>query len=213
MKAFKKILLIIGGLIGLALIVAAFLPSKYVVSRYLLIKRPPEVVFEQLSKFSNWENWSPWRPLDKDAKYTFSGTDGAVGSKMMWDGDTVGNGYLVMKKIEPFKRVETDLVFLKPWEMQSLDYFTLEEGHGNTLLTWVDEGELKYPLGRLFGVFSDMDKMMGPDFEKGLKNIKKLVESGIAIFKVDRPETKIYFISGSCSSNPNDIQNAMTSAY
>ena len=114
MKAFKIILLIIGGLIGLALIVAAFLPSRYVVTRYLQIKRPPEMVFEQVSKFSNWESWSPWRAMDKEAKYTLSGVDGEVGSKMEWDGKKSGTGYMVMKKIDKFNKVEADLFFLKP---------------------------------------------------------------------------------------------------
>jgi hypothetical protein len=31
-------------------------------------------------------------------------------------------------------------------------------------------------IGKLFGLFMDMDKMVGPDFEKGLKTLKEQVE-------------------------------------
>jgi hypothetical protein len=44
-----------------------------------------------------------------------------------------------------------------------------------TKVVWIDAGDLGMnPLNRWFGVF--LDKLIGPDFEKGLANIAKKVE-------------------------------------
>jgi len=213
MKAFRIILIVIGAIIALALILAAFLPAQYSIKRSIVIKKPAFLVYDKIAKYSNWEKWSPWKPLDVDAKYTFTGKDGEVGSKIAWNGDTVGTGYMEMKKLDEFKLVHSELVFQKPWEMHSDDYFTLEEKNSETNLTWTDEGKLAYPLGRLFSLFMNAEKMMGPDFEKGLKNIKKIVEEGIDISMVELPLKNIYYVSLITTMNTNEIQQAFASAY
>ena len=53
----------------------------------------------------------------------------------------------------------------------------LEAGGENTKVTWSNEGDLgANPINRYFGLM--MDRMMGPDFEEGLNNLKRAVEAG-----------------------------------
>ncbi len=50
------------------------------------------------------------------------------------------------------------------------------DGSG-TRVTWTNEGDMgANPVNRYFGLM--MDRMVGPDFEAGLKNLKALAERG-----------------------------------
>lgn len=213
MKTLKIILILLGVIIAIALIAAIFLPNSYEVQRKIIIKKPANMVFYQIADFKNWEKWSPWNASDKDAKFTFAGQDGKVGSKMMWDGDTIGKGSMTITKIHEFDRIETDLELIHPWSMKSHEFFTFDHGHGNTLLTWYDVGKLSYPLGRIMNLFYNMDKLMGPDFEKGLKNIKALLEKALQISQENMNEKKIYYISLVSTMDPADIQSKIGAAF
>jgi hypothetical protein len=46
----------------------------------------------------------------------------------------------------------------------------------STKVTWAMEGKTPF-VGRLFGIFFDCEKMCGDDFNKGLANLKQLVEN------------------------------------
>lgn len=213
MRIFKFIILTIFCLIVAVLIIAAFLPSEYVVQRSVIIKQPVAFSFEKIAKFSNWSQWSPWYPLDTNTKYVFTGGDGKVGSKMSWESDKVGSGYITLNKLDDGKKIVFSLVFIKPFAMESIFYFTFLSGHNYSKVTWVDKGKLSYPLGRIMGLFVNMDKMMGPDFDKGFNNIKNIVEKGIDIKVLTVPEQKIYYISQFSTLNPHEIQEKLTSAY
>ncbi len=59
--------------------------------------------------------------------------------------------------------------------MSSTGSVELAADAGGTKVFWVDAGDLGMnPMNRWFGLF--LDGMIGPDFEKGLSNIKKIVE-------------------------------------
>jgi hypothetical protein len=75
------------------------------------------------------------------------------------------------------KLVEIKLEFIKPWPQESKTTFTFEpQGSGQaTKVTWAMTGDRDF-VGKLFGLFMDMDKMVGPDFEKGLKTLKERSE-------------------------------------
>ena len=54
--------------------------------------------------------------------------------------------------------------------------FVFSKKDSMTKVTWIMESDLGMnPIARIFGLF--MDKMLGPDFEKGLSNLKQLAES------------------------------------
>lgn len=52
---------------------------------------------------------------------------------------------------------------------------SLEPIAGGTRITWRNEGNLPYPIGRYFGL--GVEGMLGPQCEKGLANLKRVCES------------------------------------
>jgi hypothetical protein len=53
---------------------------------------------------------------------------------------------------------------------------TLEPAGESIRVTWSNEGDLgANPINRYFGLM--MDRMMGPDFEEGLNNLKRTIEA------------------------------------
>ena len=72
-------------------------------------------------------------------------------------------------------KVKIALDFLKPFKSSSTTTFDLESEGESTKVTWTMTGP-KTLMTRLMGIFKSMDKMIGPDFEKGLAQLKAVVE-------------------------------------
>jgi effector-binding domain-containing protein len=148
------------------------------------------------------KEWGPWQAMDKDQVQRIEGTDGTVGAIWHWEGDTVGTGSQKILSLEPNKNVRCELHFIEPFESISTATYDLEPVGDSTRITWGMEGENNF-MGKIMGVFMNMDNMIGPDFEKGLANLKALAEEeqaarmaeladrtfgGYVINTVERPE-------------------------
>ncbi|RMD51070.1 MAG: hypothetical protein D6830_01255 [Ignavibacteria bacterium] len=175
MKALKTILYIIIGIVALFLIIALFLPSQVRVERSIVIEKPAAKVYNLVIDFNNYKKWNPWSQMDPKAKGTLEGQPATVGQKWSWDGELVGKGSMTLKEFIPNKMIKSELKFIEPFESKSWDLWTFEPVDGGTKVVWANESEVDYPVGRYFGLF--FEDMMGPDFDKGLKNLKKLAES------------------------------------
>lgn len=176
MRALKTILIILLALAGLFVILGLMGPKTFRVERSAVIAAPAEVVFNRVGKLGEMKNWGPWQEMDKDQVQSIEGTDGAVGAVWKWEGDTVGKGMQEIVAIEANKSVRTKLTFLEPMEAVNEATYDLESMGDSTRITWGLQGENGF-VGRVMGVFMDMDKMLGPDFEKGLSNLKGLAEA------------------------------------
>ncbi len=174
MKTLKKIILGIGIVIVLFLLVALFLPSQYHVERSIVINQPVHKVYPNVADLNNWIAWNPWTQMEPTAKSSVKGTGNEVGSVWSWEGKNIGVGSLTIKNIEPNKGIRSRLVFVEPQQFESDDIWQFEQVDEGTKVKWIMEGELNYPVNRYFGLF--MDGMLGPDFEKGLANLKQISE-------------------------------------
>ena len=218
-----KVLKIVGGII-LSLVVIFFLlaligPSGYKITRSIEISAPVDVVFNQTSKFANWAAWSPWAKLDANAKYVIENDNQEVGASMGWEGDPelVGTGKMTATKVEKNKEFLYDLTFLVPWEMTSHGGFLYEKGEKGVQLTWYDEGEFPF-MSRPMMLFMDMEEQIGPSFEQGLADIKKVCEEmetapAIEITEEMVESVPILYIEESSSLMPNEISAKMGEAY
>jgi uncharacterized protein YndB with AHSA1/START domain len=170
-------------LAGVLVVIVAFLgfvatrPDSFRVERSIVVQAPPEVLFSIVNDFRNGAKWSPWEKLDPNMKKTFSGPQTGVGSVYEWEGnDEVGKGRQEITLVEPPNKVVSSLHFIKPFEAHNeAEFLFVKEGEG-TRVTWAISGPSPF-ISKLFGVFMDMDKMIGKDFEKGLADLKKLAES------------------------------------
>jgi hypothetical protein len=79
----------------------------------------------------------------------------------------------------PSSRVAIDLEFIKPFKSSNVCAFTLAPEGTGTKLTWAMDGRNNL-VSKAMGIFMSMDKMVGPDFERGLASLKGVAESAPA---------------------------------
>lgn len=178
---FKKAML--GALAVLVLVVAAFCifvaiqPDDFRVTRSTTINSPPERIFEQINDFHKWEAWSPWAKLDPGMKTTYSGPASGVGSAYVWAGDDrVGEGKMTIAASHPSEHVAIDLEFIKPFAAKNVIDLTIKQSGDSSEVTWSMSGKNNF-FAKAFNVVMNMDKLVGPDFEKGLAQLKSVAES------------------------------------
>lgn len=176
MKILKIIGITMASIIGLFLIVAFFLPSEFTISRSIEISKPADSVYVEVADFNRFVTWNPWKLMDPNSVITINGEPATIGSIYTWNGTITGNGSMANTALVSGQSIEQDLVFLSPFESKSTVYWTFEPTASGTKATWSNKGKLDYPVARYFGL--GMDKMLGGDFEKGLSNLKKKMESG-----------------------------------
>lgn len=177
MRILKIAGLTILGLIALFLIVGLILPKDYEVSRDVVIDAPRAFTFNHVASLKAVQEWAPWGDKDPNQTVTYEGEDGAVGSSQHWSGnDDVGEGIQTITAVTPNERVESHLKFIRPWESESDAYINLEDADGGTKVTWGFKGSTPFPMNAM-GLFMNMDKMLGAEFEKGLDRLKEQTEA------------------------------------
>ena len=75
----------------------------------------------------------------------------------------------------PPSKVRIDLQFMKPFKAHNVAEFTFDPHGRNTTVTWAMHGPTTF-MSRVMGLFINMDKMIGKDFEAGLQNLKAIAE-------------------------------------
>jgi hypothetical protein len=174
----KKILLALVVLVGAFFAYAATRPDSYRVERATSIDAPAEVVFAQLEDFKGWAAWSPWERLDPNMKKAFHGPPKGVGAAYSWEGnDKVGKGKMTITESRPPVEVKYRLEFVEPFASTADTTFTLSPREDRAVeVRWAMEGKNNL-MAKAFGVFMDMDKMIGADFERGLASLKTVAEA------------------------------------
>lgn len=171
-------LYVIAAIVVVIIILAAIAPKTYEVNRKITINKPVSEVFEYLKYVKNQDHWGPWNSRDPEMKQTHTGVDGTVGFINKWESDhkQVGHGEQEIVRIEEGVSMETELRFLKPWKSVSQGYLRTSESNGGTEVTWGFHGTNKVPMNIMM-LFFNMDKAVGKDFEEGLANLKRILES------------------------------------
>jgi effector-binding domain-containing protein len=175
MKTFKRILIWLAAIIIVLIIIAFLLPGTYKVERRITVKANNMVVYDLVANLGKWDLWEPWsKEMDSTVTYELIGTDGQVGAARKWNGKKLGDGEMTITAMVPGQSVNYSLAFMKG-KFKSLSAMMLEPKSDCCMISWSVEGNLGYnPIARYSGLF--MNKMMGPDFEKGLTKLKKVSE-------------------------------------
>ncbi len=109
-------------------------------------------------------------------KTTYSGAPSGVGSSYAWVGNSdVGEGKMTITASKPSEQIAIDLDFIQPFAAKNVTVFTFKPDGGKTTVNWKMSGP-KNIVMKAFGLVMDMDKMIGADFEKGLAQLKPVVE-------------------------------------
>ena len=178
MKIIKIVGLVLGGIIALLLIAALFVNGEYSVEREINISKPKQEVYDYVKYLKNQSNFSVWAKIDPAMKTDFRGEDAAVGFVSAWDSKNpdAGKGEQKIIKIADGERIDYELHFIEPFE--STDYAFMTTSAVNDSVTnvkWGFNGKMKYPMN-LMMLTMDMEKMLAPDLENGLKNLKGILE-------------------------------------
>jgi hypothetical protein len=172
----KIIVIVLVVVIAAILGYAATRPDSFSVQRAASIKAPPEKIFPLIDDFHRWPVWSPWEKLDPDMKRTFTGQAAGKGAAYAWQGNSkVGEGRMEILDDPAPSKIVIKLDFIKPFEGHNTTTFLLVPKGDSTDVTWTMDGPSPF-VSKLIGVFMNMDKMIGNDFEKGLANLKAAAE-------------------------------------
>jgi hypothetical protein len=172
----KIILIALPALIVVFLIIAALQPADYKVVRSTAIAAPPDAVFAHINDLHKFQNWSPWAKVDANCQYTYEGPPTGAGSAFSWKGNSaVGAGKMTITESRADQVVRARLDFYKPFEGVGEAEYALTPTTGNTTVTWTMIGKKNF-MTKAIGLFVSMDKMLGPQFEKGLATLKAIAE-------------------------------------
>lgn len=176
MRLLKRIVGFIVLLVVVLAIVGMFLPREVSVARSIEINATADKIFPQFNNLENTIAWSPWLHHDPDTKITFNDVPEGVGAVMEWDSDNqkVGSGRM---EVTDSTLDESIAVALDFGDMGSgTAGWNLEPAGDMTNATWSMTTDMGAgPVGRLFGVM--MKRWISADYDLGLQNLKKLVES------------------------------------
>ena len=175
----KKVLIGLAAVVAIFLIVAATRPADFRVERSRTIAAPAAALFDQVNDHKKFQKWNPWDKMDPSSKTTYSGADSGVGAVASWVGEMVGEGSATITESKPGELVRQRMDWKKPMEGVSTVDFTFKAEGDKTTVTWAMYGKNNF-MGKVMSMFMDCEKMCGPEFEKGLADLEKVVASAPA---------------------------------
>jgi hypothetical protein len=154
-------------------------PDSFRVSRSVVMSAPASAIFPHVNTLRQWERWSPWAKMDPEAKSAFEGPAAGLGAKMSWAGPKSGEGTMTIVESRPNELVRFQLDFLKPFKATNEAEFTFHAQGPQTLVTWSMSGKNNF-IAKAMSLFMDCDKMIGGEFEKGLRDLRTIAETPVA---------------------------------
>ncbi len=172
----KKVGLVLIALVAVLLVYVGLQSPDYVISREITIQAKPEKIFPFLNNSKLAEQWEPWKEVDPGAVMVYSGPEQGVHARTDWDSHgQLGTGSATIVESDLNTRVALRLEYVKPMNMVQNSEYLVHAAGEQSVVIWRVTGQNNF-IGRLMCVFINMDKMVGGMFEKGLANLKTIVE-------------------------------------
>jgi hypothetical protein len=146
------------------------------IEKSIEIGRSSREVFDYLKYTRNQDNFSVWNMTDPSMKKDYRGTDGTVGYIYSWDSTNknVGAGEQEIIGIKEGKEIGYEVRFFRPMKNVGKTSFLINgKGAKTTSVVWTFDSPTKFPYSLLAPVFK---KILGKDLEKGLTNLKSILE-------------------------------------
>lgn len=175
MKTVLKLLAALVVAVLLLVAVGFALPSAFKVERAVQIEAPAAEVFGLIASPREWKRWSAWNARDPAMRIEYTGPESGLGAGWSWQSASEGNGVMEFTAAVPGERLDYVLRF-PDFGMESKGVLRIEPAGSGVRLSWSNEGDMGgNPINRWFGLF--MDDLVGPDFEAGLANVKRIAET------------------------------------
>jgi hypothetical protein len=169
-------LLILGGLAAYI----AMQPSEFVISRTRTLAAPPALVYAHIADFRKWVAWSPWEKLDPNLRREYSGAPSGPGAEYHWVGnEETGEGRMTILQSHEPDSVSIQLEFVRPFQATNMVQFDILAGGLGTDVTWSMSGHNGFG-AKAFALVSDVDKLVGKDFEAGLASLDAITANEMA---------------------------------
>lgn len=203
------------------LIVGGFaLPDRVHVEREILINARPVTLFTVLDSHVLFTRWSPWAGMDPNTQYHYSGPRRGVGAKLAWSSNSpeVGAGSQEIVESVPYRLVRMQLEFAGFDTENGASFSLTPEGEGTRVVWGYDTSFKGSLLLRYFGLL--MERMVGPDYERGLAQLKSLAESlppadfsGLSAEVIEVQRTGIAFTRVESGRGSQEIAQTLERAY
>ncbi len=167
-------LIVVAGLVILSIVIA-LQPSVFAIERTAEIQAPPAIIYLHIQSPRAMNEWSPFAKGDPKMTIVYDGPEAGVGAGSSWDSPQMGKGRMTVSDVKPNREVGLKLEFLSPLRATNRGLFTLAPDGEVTRVTWRMEGQNGF-VQKAFGLFMNMDKMVGGEFEKGLASLKTMAE-------------------------------------
>lgn len=174
------ILITLAVVVILFVVIVSLRPNTFRVTRSATMAALPADIFPHVNDFHKWDAWSPWASIDPGMRQTHEGEPAGEGSIYAWDGNAkVGSGRQTITESRPHELIRIRLEFFRPFRGTNEVEFLFEPVGEETKVTWDMLCSTTF-MSKAFGLFMNMDKMIGKDFEKGLARLKTVVESQVS---------------------------------
>jgi hypothetical protein len=146
------------------------------IEKSVKVKSSPGVVYEYLKLTRNHDNFSVWNMADPNMKKSYEGTDGTVGFIYRWDSavKNVGAGEQEITALEDGKSIDYAIRFSRPMKNTGKTKFQVTgSADGYTSVDWIFDSPSRFPMSLFSPIFK---RILGKDLEKGLQNLKVILE-------------------------------------
>lgn len=165
-------------LIAVIAIAAAMRPTEIHYVRSITTSASAETAFAVFSDLSRWNEWSPYNRHDPNLKFAISTPATGVGARYAWEGNkNLGAGRMTVTALNPGCSIDMRLEFDRPFKCDNHVEWRVDDEGDVRRITWSMDGRSNALMPRIFGLFVDMDKMIGSDWERGLETLKGIVEA------------------------------------
>jgi polyketide cyclase/dehydrase/lipid transport protein len=173
----KIILIALALIVIVVVVVVALQPSEFRVARSATMSAPAPAIFAQVNDFHKWEAWNPWGKIDPAMKQNYQGAPAGTGAIYTWAGNNeVGEGRMTIIESRPSTLIRINMEFFKPFAATNTAEFTFKREDNQSNVTWSMAGKNNF-MAKAIHLFMNMDKMIGGQFEKGLAQMKAVVEA------------------------------------
>ncbi|WP_115720456.1 SRPBCC family protein [Gallaecimonas mangrovi] len=156
------------------LVIGLFLPRDSQFARSISIKAPPEQIYATLTDLRQFNSWSPWY-AGATASYQVTGKAAEPGQQLKWQqNDKTGDqGSMTLLESDKPGYVAFRLQFAG--HDQADISFRIRQTANGSDVTWGYFADMGNDISdRYLGLV--MEHALGPDFDKGLKALKKKEE-------------------------------------
>ncbi len=173
---FALVALLVVAVIGVVVYALSTQPDTFRVERAININAPADKIYGIVTDLRRGAEWSPYEKKDLSMKKAFSGPATGPGSQLAWDGNSeVGAGTLTIADATAPSKVVLKLDMTRPMTGHNIIEYSLTPVGGGTRMNWSMHGPMNI-VSKVMCTFMSLDKMVGKDFEEGLKSLKALAE-------------------------------------